>query len=282
MRRLIIFLFSSLFFGQTFAQLPRPMASPQARVDQKVGLTDLKVEYYRPSKNGRVVFGNVVPYNEWWRTGANENTKFTCSDALLFGTDTLPAGTYAIFTKPTATNWEVVFYADYSNWGTPDEWDEKKVVLRQQVPVQSMKDTLETFTVSFDRITTKNAHLSFRWENTLVALPFSVPTAFKMQANIDKMMNGPSANDYFASAEFYFKEKKDMNQALEWINKAVEIRTDAYWMLRLKAQIQAEMGDFKGAVATAKVSMEAAQKAENDAYVQMNKESIEQWSKMKK
>ena len=75
------------------AQIVAPKASPQGKIEQKIGVTDVKVEYYRPMKNNRVVFGEVVPFNEIWRTGANENTKFTCSDALVFGTDTLRAGT---------------------------------------------------------------------------------------------------------------------------------------------------------------------------------------------
>ena len=104
----------SLTFTAT-AQLPRPMASPQAKVEQKVGLTDLKVEYYRPSKNNRIIFGEVVPFEEIWRTGANENAKFTSSDAVVFGKDTLKAGTYAIFTKPSKDSWEIIFYSDYCN-----------------------------------------------------------------------------------------------------------------------------------------------------------------------
>ncbi|MEY4604875.1 MAG: hypothetical protein RIT43_2167, partial [Bacteroidota bacterium] len=94
----VIITFPALF---TFAQMQRPMASPQGKVEQKVGLTDLKIEYYRPSKNNRTVFGEVVPFEEVWRTGANENAKFTSNDPVIFGKDTLKAGTYAIFTKPS-------------------------------------------------------------------------------------------------------------------------------------------------------------------------------------
>jgi hypothetical protein len=263
------------------AQIERPMASPKGKMEQKVGLTDVKVEYYRPSKNKRVVFGEVVPFGEIWRTGANENTKLTTSDAIVFGKDTLKAGTYAIFTKPTAEKWEVIFYTETTNWGTPDEFDEKKVALRTMANVTVLNDVVETFTISTDNITTKSADLNFTWDKTRATLPFTVPTAIKMSQNIDKAMAGPSANDYFASAEFYFKEKKDMKKALEWVSKAVELRPEAYWMHRLKSLIQAETGDFKGAVATAKLSLAAAEKEENTAYIEMNKSSIEEWSKKK-
>jgi hypothetical protein len=116
-----------------------------------------------------------------------------------------------------------------------------------------------------------------------VSLALSVPTAVKMSAAIDKVMAGPSAGDYYASAEFYYNEKKDLKKALEWVSNAIEMRGEStYWYVRLKSLIQAEMGDIKGAIETAKISMAAAEKAENQAYVDMNKASIEEWSKIKK
>ena len=281
MKKHTVLLFTICISTLSFSQMQRPMASPQAKVEQKVGLTDLKVEYYRPSKNNRVVFGEVVPFGELWRTGANENTKFTSSDAVVFGKDTLKAGTYAVFTKPAADNWEIIFYSDYSNWGTPEKWDESKVVLSTSAKVMSLNDVVETFTISWDRVTTKSAELNFSWDKTRATLNVTVPTSAKMQVNIDKLMSGPSANDYHASAEFYFKEKKDLKKALEWETNAVQMRPEAYWFLRLKAQIQAELGDFKGAIETAKLSIAAAEIEGDSSYVEMNKKSIEEWIKKK-
>lgn len=282
MKKIVVFLVLALSFMST-AQIQRPMASPLAKMEQKVGLTDIKIEYFRPSKNNRTIFGDVVPFGEMWRTGANENTKFTTPDPLVFGKDTLKAGTYAIFTIPNKDNWEVIFYAELGNWGTPDNFDETKVALRRTVPVIALNDVTETFTISIENPTTDKADLTMSWDKTRVALSFNVPTATKMSANIDKVMAGPSANDYYASAEFYFKEKKDMKKALEWINKAVEIRgQEAFWMLRLKSQIQAELGDYKGAIETAKLSLAAAEKAEYQSYIDANNAAIEEWSKKKK
>jgi tetratricopeptide (TPR) repeat protein len=272
-----------LTFSVTSQQIQRPMASPAAEVEQTVGLTEIEVEYFRPSKNNRVIFGNVVPYEELWRTGANENTKFTNSDDIAFGKDTLKAGTYAVFTKPSAESWDVIFYTEFGNWGTPDEFDEKKVALRVKAKVNMLNDEVETFTIGFDRTTVNGAELFFAWDKTRATVPFTVPTAKKMSANIDKVMAGPSANDYYASAEFYFREKKDMKKALEWVNKAIEIRgEEAFWMTRLKSQIQAELGDYKGAIETAKKSLAAAEKAEYKSYIDANKAAIEEWSKKKK
>jgi tetratricopeptide (TPR) repeat protein len=265
------------------AQIVAPKASPQGKIEQKIGVTDVKVEYYRPMKNNRAVFGEVVPFNEIWRTGANENTKFTCSDALVFGTDTLRAGTYALFTKPSASNWEIYFYTETSNWGLPETWDASKVALKTTVPTIALNDVVEVFTMNLDPVTSKMGQLSISWDKTRVAVPFAVPTAQKVLASIEKTMTGPSANDYHAAAEFYYKEKKDLQKAREWATKAVEMRgEDAYWMLRVKALIEAELGDYKAAIETAKKSLLAAEKGENKAYVAMNKASIEEWSKKKK
>jgi tetratricopeptide (TPR) repeat protein len=265
------------------AQIVAPKASPQGKIEQKIGVTDVKVEYYRPMKNNRAVFGEVVPFNEIWRTGANENTKFTCSDALVFGTDTLRAGTYALFTKPSASNWEIYFYTETSNWGLPETWDASKVALKTTVPTIALNDVVEVFTMNLDPVTNKMGQLSISWDKTRVAVPFAVPTAQKVLASIEKTMTGPSANDYHAAAEFFYKEKKDLQKAREWATKAVEMRgEDAYWMLRVKALIEAELGDYKAAIETAKKSLLAAEKGENKAYVAMNKASIEEWSKKKK
>ncbi len=264
------------------AQLQRPMLSPQSKLEQKVGLTDIKIEYSRPSKNNRLIFGELVPWEEIWRTGANENTKLSTTDPIIFGQDTLKAGTYAIFSVPTPNKWDIIFYNDFSNWGVPETWEEKNVVLRLQAPVSTLDELVESFTISIDRLTTKDADLTFSWDKTRATLHFSVPTANKMQASIDKMIAGPSANDYYAAAEFYFKEKKELNKALEWSSKAVALRPEAYWMLRLKAEIQAGLGDFKGALETGKQVLVAAEKSNNTALIQTMSNLMQQWSNKKK
>ena len=283
MKKILSVLFLMNLGFSVNAQIQAPKLSPIATVEQRVGLTDIKIEYSRPSKSNRTVFGEVVPFNEIWRTGANENTKITISDPIIFGKDTLKTGTYAIFTKPTASNWEIIFYSDITNWGTPDEWDENKVVLKVSSPVVVLNDVVETFTIGIDNITTKTANLNFSWDKTRASVPFAVPTDLKMAASIEKVMAGPTASDYHASADFYFKEKKDLKKALEWSTKACELKgDDAFWMLRLKSQIQAELGDYKGAIETAKKSLVAAEKAKYQAYIDMNNASIEEWSKKKK
>lgn len=265
--------------GIATAQLVTPQPSPLAKIEQKAGLTDITVQYSRPSKKGRVVFGDLVPYDQLWRTGANENTKITTSDVLIFGKDTLKAGTYALFTKPGKESWEVIFYTDFSNWGTPEKFDEKLVAVRIKAKPATLGNVVESFTIGIDNVETSSASLVISWDKTQVAVPFTLATDGKVMANIKKTMAGPSANDYNSSANYYLTSKKDMKQALEWSTKAVSMRPDAYWMLRTKSLIQAELGDKAGAIESAKAGIPLAEKGENPDYVKMFKDSIAEWSK---
>lgn len=267
------------FATVSHAQLA-PQPSPLGKLEQKVGLTDLAIEYSRPSKKGRTVFGDIVPYGEVWRTGANENTKFTNSDALIFGKDTLKPGTYALFTKPGKESWDLIFYTDVNNWGTPEAWDDKKVALKTSSKAKTLNDVVETFTISVDGLESVNGGtLTLKWDQTAVAFPFAVLTDAKVMANINKVMAGPSANDYFGAANYYLENKKDLKKALEWATKATEMNPDAFWMYRTKSLIQAELGDKKGAIESAKKGLALAEKSKYDNYVKMFNTSIKEWSK---
>ena len=262
------------------AQVVTPKASPVAKLQQKVGLADIQIEYSRPGAKGRTIYGDLIPYGQMWRLGANENTKITTSEALIFGKDTLAAGTYALFAKPGQTSWELYFYTDYSNWGLPEPWDPTKVRLQVTAGVQKLQDYQENLAFQIDALSNNGGTLLITWENTKVSLPFSLNTKAKVLASIDKTMAGPSANDYHAAATYYFNENLDLKKALEWSTKAVEMRgNSAYWMTRLKAQLQAANGDYKGAIETAKISIEAAKADGDDAYVRANEQSIAEWSK---
>jgi hypothetical protein len=280
MKRIILLSFAFLAINLN-AQITTPKASPLAKIEQKVGLADITISYSRPGKKDRVVFGDVVPFGEIWRFGANENTKITSSESLIFGKDTLKAGTYAIFTKPTKDSWEVYFYTETTNWGTPEKWDDNKVALKLKTPVTNLNDVVENLTISLDNLQNSGATLQFSWDKTRINLPFALNTKDKVLASIKKTMDGPTANDYHQAATYYFQEKLDLKQALIWSSKAVELRPEAYWMSRLKAQLQAANGDYKGAIETAKISITAAEKDGDQNYVKMNKTSIEEWSKKK-
>jgi hypothetical protein len=265
------------------AQIKTPQPSPAATVGQTVGLTEIEVVYSRPSKKDRVIFGDLVPYNEVWRTGANKNTTFTTSDMLIFGNDTLEAGTYALFTKPSeGKTWKAIFYKSTDNWGTPEEWDNAQVALNADLVVRNMTNVVESFTISIDDMTADGANLVLAWDKTKASVAFTVPTKTTVMANIEKVMAGPSSSDYYAAAGYYLEEKKELKTALEWVEKSLELRGESpFWMLRRKALIQAELKDYKGAIATAELSLAAAKKAEYASYIKSNEKSIAEWKAMK-
>jgi len=265
-------------FGAS-AQVKTPQLSPLAKFEQTVGLTTINMEYSRPSARGRAVFPDVVPYDEIWRTGANKNAIFTASDHLIFGNDTLKAGTYSLFAKPSKDSWTVYFYTSIENWGTPDKWEDEKVALKVSGKVNKISKT-ETFTISIDQIGIDGATLSFAWDAVSVQIPFTLMTDVRVEASIKQTLGGPTANDYYRSADYYYNSKKDMKTALEWINKSLDMQKDpAFYMLRKKSLIQAELKDFKGAIDTAKIALEKAKTAGNEDYIKMNEDSISEWSK---
>lgn len=278
MKKLLFFLCTGMFMIGASAQIQAPQPSPFSKVEQKVGLTDVTIEYSRPGKRDREIFGNLVPFGEVWRTGANENTKITFSDDVEIGGETLKKGTYALFTKPGKDSWEVIFYSDATNWGVPQNWDDSKVALTATAEVSELPYTMETFTILLNDLRNDAAVLNIVWGNTIASLPIKFPTDSKTLASIEKVMSGPSANDYFAAGSYYHDSKIDTKQALEWVNKAIEMQDgEPYWMLRKKSLIQADLGMKEEAIATAKLSLAAAEKAGNADYVKMNKDSLKEW-----
>jgi tetratricopeptide (TPR) repeat protein len=277
----IIYLFAFVIANFAIeAQVKTPQASPKSVLTQVVGLTDVTVEYSRPSAKGRTVFGNLVPFGELWRTGANANSTVSFSEDVIINGITLKKGKYAIFTIPKADMWEVDFYVTNDNWGLPENWDEKDVAARTNVNPIALGNNVETFTMAINNITNDSATLDISWEKTMVSIKFEVPTQKTALASIDKVLAGPTAGDYFSSAQYFYQSNGDLNKALTYINKALELNKDKpFWYNRLKSLIQAKLGDKKGAIETAKLSLVAATEAKNNDYVKMNNDSIAEWSK---
>jgi hypothetical protein len=280
MKKIILAFAVVLSSFQIDAQVKTPAPSPKCTVEQKVGLTDVTIEYSRPSMKGRIIFGDLVPYGKLWRTGANQNSMITFSDDVVIKGQTLKKGKYAIFVTPKVDMWEIVFYSDTENWGTPENWNEKNAVLTTNIDTKILNAAVESFTIGINNLENNSAHLELSWEKTMVAIKFEVPTQKTAMASIEKVLAGPTAGDYFSSAQYFLQSNGDMNKALEYINKALELNKDKpYWYSRQKSLIQAKLGDKKGAIETAKISMEAAKIGKNDDYVKMNNDSILEWSK---
>ena len=279
-----IFVFAMLIANYAIeAQVKTPQPSPKSVIQQTVGLTEVEIEYSRPSAKGRIVFGDLVPFGKLWRTGANANTTVSFSDDVVIKGTTLKKGKYALFTTPKADMWEVVFYSATDNWGTPENWDVNKVVVLTNVDPIALGNSVETLTIAVNNLTNDSATLDIAWEKTMVSVKFEVPTQKSAMASIEKALAGPTAGDYFSSAQYYFQSNGDLNKALEYLNKAISMVKPGndvpFWHLRLKSLIQAKLGDKAGAIATANLSLAGAQKEKNDDYVKMNNDSIKEWSK---
>ena len=279
MKKLALLGLAVLLSFSVEGQMQTPQPSPFSKLKQKVGLTDVAVEYSRPSMRGRTIFGDLVPYDKLWRTGANKNTIVSFSDDVTLGEKELKAGSYAVFTRPGEAVWEVIFYADTENWGTPQDWDASKVAAIVKAQVIPMEFPVETFTITIDDLHNNGATLGLIWEKTYVGVKFEVPTVEKATKSIEAAMAGPGAGDYYAAASYYLEEDKDLEKAKEWIGKAVAMDTEGrmYWVLRKQSLIHAKLGDTKGAIDAAKKSLAAAEKAGNADYVKLNKDSLKEW-----
>ncbi|MBP6758746.1 MAG: DUF2911 domain-containing protein [Flavobacterium sp.] len=262
------------------AQVKTPQASPKSTLSQVVGLTNVEIVYSRPSAKGRDVFNNLVPFGKLWRTGANENTTISFSDDVVIDGKTLPKGKYALYTTPRADNWEIIFYTSTDNWGNPTNWDETKVALKASAKSEHLERFVESFTIGINNLDNNFAHLELSWENTIVALKFEVPTQKTATTSIEKTLAGPTAGDYFSSAQYFYQSNGETTKALAYVDKALEMNKDKpYFYYRLKSLIQAKQGDKNGAIETAKLSLAGAETAKNQDYVKMNKDSIAEWSK---
>ena len=274
-----LLLITSLFCSIIFAQVRTPQPSPMAKISQVVGMTDFTIEYSRPSKRGRAIVGNLIRFEELWRTGANKNTTIEFSDTIMIKGKEIPSGKYAIYTLPNEDNWVLYFYSKTDSAGIPKDWEESKIVLSIVLPVQRIEKEVETFTIGISDIKSSGANINLSWENTSISLPVEVLSVKQAMLSIEKTLsNNPKAGDYYNAAVYYLNEGHDLNQAKTWISKAVEMNGDAFWMYRQQSLILAGLNETSAAIAAAKKSLKLAINAGNKDYEVMNNESIEKWS----
>lgn len=271
----------SVFVGNSYGQIELPAPSPTATFSQKVGLTEVSINYSRPSKKGRTIFGDLISYGKVWRTGANSATKFTFSDDVRIGGKDLPAGTYALFTIPGDNEWTIIFNKNYDQWGAGN-YKESEDALRVSIKPITIPATIETFQINIEDVKPASALIELLWESTLVQIPIEVSIDERIMASIENAMT-ISPNAYQQAALYYQQSGKDLNQALEWMDKALKIHEangrNVFWIYRQKSLIEADLKKYNDAIKTAEVSLAKAKEAGNDDYIKMNTESIAEWSK---
>jgi hypothetical protein len=279
----LLFIFGWVSATNLFAQAPKvdfPQASPTATLKQHIGLTDIEITYSRPSVKGRVIFGNLVPYGEVWRTGANASTKISFStDVKLNGTD-IPAGKYALFTIPGEDEWTIIISKDTNGFGAFGYKPESDLVRFKTAPKKLGDISIETFVIEFNHIRDESAVLELVWEKTVVPIKLEVDVVSKVVPQIDAAMTSTDKKQpqfYFQAATFYFNHDLDTKKALRWLDTGLADKPKiAYELLNLKAKILAKQGDKDGALAAAKQSSELAIQAEgaNSSWVKLNNDVI--------
>jgi len=282
MKKGIIYTFLSLcLLVSSFslqAQIKTPQPSPIMKMETTIGLTEVGIEYSRPSMKERTIFAadGLVPFGETWRTGANASTKISFSSDVMVGGKEVKAGKYALYTVPGKTSWDIILYKNTTHWGVPREWVATDEVARFSVPSESTAMTVETFTIVTANNTIKSAQVAMLWDKTMVSFEVSSDVDKSVMKDIDRAMAGTSRGDYYTAARYFYDNDKDMNKALGWIKMANK-KDAKFWQLRLQSLIEAKMGDKQSAIASATKSMEMAKTAGNMDYVRLNEKSIAEW-----
>jgi len=264
---LSLFILTNILKAQ---QIQMPSPSPLATFEQRVGLTDVVISYSRPGVKGRIIFGDLVPFDKLWRTGANMATKIEFSDDVKIQGKDLKAGAYALFTIPGKDSWTIIFNTNY-NQGGIGQYTEAEDVLRVSVAPEKMAEKMETFTIDINDITDSSANLWILWENTAVSVRIDVDVDEKVMADIQRVLDPSSdAGNYFMAATYYYNTDRDLDQALAWVNKSIELGNKRFWVVHLKANILKKKGDCPEAVKAAEESKTLAKEAGNDDYVALN------------
>jgi len=277
MKKLIFSVIVACLLFTAEAQLKTPAPSPTQNVKQDFGLASIELSYSRPAVKGRKIFGDLVPYGQVWRTGANQATTITFGDEVTIGGVKLPAGKYGILTVPDKKSWTIII-SKQTDITSPQGYKKDMDAVRVTANVSSTKSTVESFTMQFANVKPTSCDLQIMWDKSAVVLPIATEIDGKIMANIEKEMKGDKP-PYFEAAMYYMNNGKDLNQALSWFNKAVEAQPDAFWVQHQWANCLAKLGQKNEAKAAALKSKELAMAAKNDDYVKLNDKLLKELAK---
>lgn len=272
-RILLIALLAAVSGGTALSQeLKLPALSPNARITQDFSTSTIEITYSRPSMRGRKVFGDIVAYNEPWRTGANAPTKIKIGEELQIGGQTVKPGEYVLYTIPAQGKWEVVINKGASNWSA-DGFDKNDDIARFKVKPQSTSEVVPTFTINIADITLNSCDMELMWEKTKVVIPIVADNKERLAASIDKTLSKPTL-PYHQAATYYFETNQNLDKAYEYATKATQQNPQAFWSYYLKARIAQKLGKKKEAIEAANKSMELAKGSALESEYQRNNQKI--------
>jgi hypothetical protein len=274
---LFLTIVSSSPLGLTAQELKMPQASTAQTITQAFGLGSITINYSRPNTKGRKIFGGLEPYGSVWRTGANSATTITTTEAIQLEGKDLPAGTYGIFTIPGANEWTVIINKGAKQWGAY-EYKAEEDLFRIAIKPIKLKDKIETFSIQLADVYPTKAKLQLMWENTAININLTTDIDSKIMAGIEEAMKGDK-KPYFAAAQYYFENGKDLSKALEWASAAEASDPKAPYYKLWKGRIQLKMGDKKAASITASEGIKVAEESKNAEYVRLNSELLAETKK---
>lgn len=258
-------------------KLEFPAASPAATLKLRVGVTDIEIDYSRPSMRGRTIFGGLVPYDQRWRTGANSATRISFSTPVSLNGNPVPAGTYELFSIPGRQEWTIIVHKNMSQWGDY-QYDAANDVLRFKAKPTTMATPTETFAIGLSELRDASATLYLAWETTRVPIKLEVDTVGILKPRIEAAMAAPGGKKPYAQAAmFYYENNIELPTALRWMNAALAENPKAFWLTYRKGLILNKMGDKKGALEAARQSLAMASEAKGsmkDEYVRLNEALI--------
>jgi hypothetical protein len=261
-----------LSLGINAQSLKTPQPSTTQTIKQDLGIGSVELSYSRPGMKGRKIFGDLVPFGKVWRTGANSATTLQFSDSVKIGGTRIAPGKYGLLTIPDKDQWTVII-SQQTDVTSPAAYQQDKDLARLTVKPVNNTSPVETFTMQFANVKSNSADLQIMWDNTTVNVPITTDVESKVMAQIDNLMNKDN-KPYFQSAMYYMETGKDLNQALAWLDKAIEQNPTAFWVYHQKANALAKLGRKEEAKTTALKSMNLAKEAKNDDYVELNKKLI--------
>ncbi|TRW98997.1 DUF2911 domain-containing protein [Flavobacterium gawalongense] len=248
--------------AQEKVQIKLTSASPSASFEQELGSTMIKVSYSRPLARGRKIFGELVPFEKLWRTGASDCTSITTNEDIVFGNTTLKMGSYSILTIPSKKEWTIIVNTDTTLHGETG-YDAKKDVFRFTVPAESIPSFYETFTIEMNDINSKGeGFLKIIWENSMVKIPLKSKADENILALIDKHIikeKSQDANLFFQAANYYYSTNRDYKQVIVWLLEAEKLDPENFYYPNLRQKIATELKDYPSAIEAGKKALSIAE-----------------------